>query len=305
MLSDEKFYDRAQKFTLLKNTESKYFSFDEYKTLIESNQKDKNNKIVYLYATDKEEQYSYIESAKNRGYDVLLLDNQLDSHFVNLLESKFTDSTFARVDAGHIDSLISKEEISKPDLSESEISDISTAFESILPAGPHYSVTVENLGEQESAVLITQSEFMRSYREMSAMGGGMNFYGSMPESYNLIVNNNHPVIKKILNEKEEKLSSQIEKLSTKLSEPQAKLKELEEKIKDKKEEEIETTIKDEKETLEKEINSLNEQRRDKVKEFASKSDLLKQVCDLALLSNGMLKGEELNKFVKRSLSLIK
>ncbi|MDD4655788.1 MAG: molecular chaperone HtpG [Bacteroidales bacterium] len=305
MLSDEKFYDRAQKFTLLKNTESKYFSFDEYKTLIESNQKDKNNKIVYLYATDKEEQYSYIESAKNRGYDVLLLDNQLDSHFVNLLESKFTDSTFARVDAGHIDSLISKEEISKPDLSESEISDISTAFESILPAGPHYSVTVENLGEQESAVLITQSEFMRRYREMSAMGGGMNFYGSMPESYNLIVNNNHPVIKKILNEKEEKLSSQIEKLSTKLSEPQAKLKELEEKIKDKKEEEIETTIKDEKETLEKEINSLNEQRRDKVKEFASKSDLLKQVCDLALLSNGMLKGEELNKFVKRSLSLIK
>lgn len=305
MLSDEKFYDKAQKFTLLKNTDNKYFSFDEYKALIESNQKDKNNKLVYLYSTNKEEQFSYIESAKNRGYDVLLLDNQLDSHFVNLLESKFTDSTFTRVDAGYIDTLISKEEMSKPDLKEDEIDDISTAFESILPSGAQYSVSVENLGEQESAVLITQSEFMRRYREMSAMGGGMNFYGSLPESYNLIVNNNHPVIKKILAEKEEKLSSTIEELSNKISEPQLKLKELEDKIKGKKEEEIETTTKDEKVSLEKEIESLNQERKEKVTEFAKQSDLLKQVCDLALLSNGMLKGEELNKFVKRSLSLIK
>lgn len=305
MLSDEKFYDKAQKFTLLKNTDNKYFSFDEYKALIESNQKDKNNKLVYLYSTNKEEQFSYIESAKNRGYDVLLLDNQLDSHFVNLLESKFTDSTFTRVDAGYIDTLISKEEMSKPDLKEDEIDDISTAFESILPSGAQYSVSVENLGEQESAVLITQSEFMRRYREMSAIGGGMNFYGSLPESYNLIVNNNHPVIKKILAEKEEKLSSTIEELSNKISEPQLKLKELEDKIKGKKEEEIETTTKDEKVSLEKEIESLNQERKEKVTEFAKQSDLLKQVCDLALLSNGMLKGEELNKFVKRSLSLIK
>ncbi len=305
MLSDEKFYDKAQKFTLLKNTDNKYFSFDEYKALIESNQKDKNNKLVYLYSTNKEEQYSYIESAKNRGYDVLLLDNQLDSHFVNLLESKFTDSTFTRVDAGYIDTLISKEEMSKPNLKEGEIDDISTAFESILPSGPHYSVSVENLGEQESAVLITQSEFMRRYREMSAMGGGMNFYGSLPESYNLIVNNNHPVIKKILAEKDAKLSSTIEELSNKISAPQLKLKELEEKVKGKKEEEIEITTKDEKASLEKEIESLNQERKEKVIEFAKQSDLLKQVCDLALLSNGMLKGEELNKFVKRSLSLIK
>lgn len=305
MLSDEKFYDKAQKFTLLKNTDNKYFSFDEYKALIESNQKDKNNKLVYLYSTNKEEQYSYIESAKNRGYDVLLLDNQLDSHFVNLLESKFTDSTFTRVDAGYIDTLISKEEMSKPNLKEGEIDDISTAFESILPSGPHYSVSVENLGEQESAVLITQSEFMRRYREMSAMGGGMNFYGSLPESYNLIVNNNHPVIKKILAEKDAKLSSTIEELSNKISAPQLKLKELEEKVKGKKEEEIEITTKDEKASLEKEIESLNQERKEKVTEFAKQSDLLKQVCDLALLSNGMLKGEELNKFVKRSLSLIK
>lgn len=305
MLSDEKFYNKAQKFTLLKNTDNKYFSFDEYKALIESNQKDKNNKLVYLYSTNKEEQFSYIESAKNRGYDVLLLDNQLDSHFVNLLESKFTDSTFTRVDAGYIDTLISKEEMSKPNLKEGEIDDISTAFESILPSGPHYSVSVENLGEQESAVLITQSEFMRRYREMSAMGGGMNFYGSLPESYNLIVNNNHPVIKKILAEKDEKLSSTIEELSNKISAPQLKLKELEEKVKGKKEEEIEITTKDEKASLEKKIESLNQERKEKVIEFAKQSDLLKQVCDLALLSNGMLKGEELNKFVKRSLSLIK
>lgn len=236
MLSDEKFYDKAQKFTLLKNTENKYFSFDEYKALIESNQKDKNNKIVYLYSTNKEDQFSYIESAKNRGYDVLLLDNQLDSHFVNLLESKFTDSTFTRVDAGYIDTLISKEEMSKPDLKEDDISDIATAFESVLPAGPHYSITVENLGDRESAVLITQSEFMRRYREMSALGGGMNFYGSLPESYNLIINHNHPVIKKILNDKDEQLNNDIKELSGKISEPQLKLKEIEILIKDKKEE---------------------------------------------------------------------
>ncbi|MFA6770621.1 MAG: molecular chaperone HtpG, partial [Bacteroidales bacterium] len=305
MLSDEKFYDRAQKFTLLKNTEGNYFSFDEYKKLIEDNQKDKNNKIVYLYSTNKEEQFAYIESAKNRGYDVLLLDNQLDSHFVNLLESKFTDSTFTRVDAGYIDALIAKEEMSKPDLKEDEISDISIAFEAVLPAGPHYSITVESLGEQESAVLITQSEFMRRYREMSAMGGGMNFYGSMPESYNLIVNNNHPVIKKILTEKEENLNTAIEEISKKILEPQLKLKELEIEIKDTKEEEVETTVKDKKASLEKEIETLKQERKEKVTEFATKSDLLKQVCDLALLSNGMLKGEELNKFVKRSLLLIK
>jgi len=305
MLSDEKFYDKAQKFTLLKNTDNKYFSFDEYKALIESSQKDKNNKIIYLYATNKEEQFSYIESAKNRGYDVLLLDNQLDSHFVNLLESKFTDSTFTRVDAGYIDTLISKEEMAKPDLKDDEISDISTAFESILPAGPHYSVTVENLGEKESAVLITQSEFMRRYREMSAMGGGMNFYGSMPESYNLIVNNNHPVIQKILKEKDQNLSTTITELNSKISVPELKLKELEDMTKDKKDEEIETTVKDQKVALEKEIESLNKKRKEKITEFAAKSELLKQVCDLALLSNGMLKGEELNKFVKRSLSLIK
>lgn len=305
MLSDEKFYDRAQKFTLLKNTDDKYFSFDEYRTLIESNQKDKNNKVVYLYSTNKEEQFSYIESAKNRGYDVLLLDNQLDSHFVNLLESKFTDSTFTRVDAGYIDTLISKEEMSKPDLKEDVIRDVSVAFEAVLPAGPMYSISIENLGEQESAVLITQSEFMRRYREMSAMGGGMNFYGSMPESYNLIVNNNHPVIQKILNEKNEKLGNTIEELSNKISGPQLKLKELEDSIKGKKEEEIETITKDEKVALEKEIESLNQERKEKVTEFATKSELLKQVCDLALLSNGMLKGEELSKFVKRSLSLIK
>ncbi|NCC46435.1 MAG: molecular chaperone HtpG [Bacteroidia bacterium] len=305
MLSDEKFFERAEKFALLKNTDNKYFSFEEYKQLIESNQTDKNKKLVYLYANDSQKQYTYIESAKSKGYDVLLLDNQLDSHFVNLLESKFNDSSFARVDSDHIDKLILKEEIKTPDLLSQELNDLSTAFESVLPQGPHYNVTVENLGEKENAVLITQSEFMRRYRDMSALGGGMNFYGSLPESFNITVNHDHPVIQKIFEQKISTMQGILDQISLQAESVKQKLDSIKEKIGDKKEEEIETSLKDEKSAAEKEMENINQERNSKMKEFAQNNQLIRQVCDLALLSNGMLKGEELDKFVKRSLSLIK
>ena len=304
MLTDEKFYERAEKFSLLKNTVGKFFSYEEYKKLIESEQTDKNKKLIYLYSTDVQEQYSYIESARNRGYDVLVFDSQLDSHFVNLLESKFKDSSFMRVDSDHIDKLIQKTDKEKPLISESEVKDISNAFEAVMPSGSHYSVSLENLGENEPAVLITRSEFMRRYREMSALNGGMNFYGSLPESYNLTINYSHSAIKKIIEQKSEKLSSDISAFDSRIATPVKALDEIKESIKGKKEDDIDITVKERKESLEREIEGINEERKNLLATFGKENEIVRQVCDLALLSNGMLKGEDLNRFIKRSLTLI-
>ena len=198
MLSDEKFCDRAMKFCLLKSTEGKYFSIEDYRKAIEGSQTDKDKKVVFLYATDTESQYSFIEAAKNRGYDVLLMDCQLDSHFVNLLEAKLENVRFARVDSDSIDNLIPTEEKIRPELSEADQEALSAIFKSVLPAGNEYLVQADNLGADAAPILITQSEFMRRYREMSAMGGGMNFYGEMPEMYNITVNMQNPLVEKIV-----------------------------------------------------------------------------------------------------------
>ena len=203
MLSDEKFCDRAMKFALYKNTDGKFFGYEDYKKAIELNQKDKDDKLVYLYATDTVEQFQYIETAKNRGYDVLLFDCQLDAHFVNLLESKFQKSVFVRVDSDSIDKLIKKADVTEPVLTDEQKKDLTSIFESILPAENKYSIVAENLGEQGAPILITQSEFMRRYRDMSALGGGMNFYGELPKSFNIGVNMEHPIIKRILDQKAE------------------------------------------------------------------------------------------------------
>lgn len=304
MLTDEKFYERAEKFSLLKNSDNKYFSYEEYRTAIEPSQTDRHKKLIYLYATDIHEQFSFIESAKNRGYDVLIFDSQLDAHFINLLESKFKESSFARVDSDHVDKLIQKEEKEKPAISESEEKDIASAFEAVLPSGSHYSVVVENLGETDAAVLITQSEFMRRYREMSALNGGMNFYGSLPESYTVTVNFSHPAIKKILTEKEEKLSARVNEIDAKLTSPTETLEKFNEKVKGIKDEDMDKADRDERERLEGEVEKVKQERKDLMAGFGKENQLIRQVCDLALLSNGMLKGEELNRFVKRSLSLI-
>ena len=201
MLSDEKFCERALKFALLKNTDGKYFSFDEYKSAVESAQTDKDKKLVYLYATNLEDQYAYIEAAKNKGYDVLLMDCELDSHYVNLLEQKLTDTRFARVDSDAVENLIPKEDKVKPEMKEDERYDLENLFKAVLPEGNDYFVQGDNLGENAAPILITQNEFMRRYREMSALGGGMNFYGSMPESYNITVNLENPLVAKIVGAK--------------------------------------------------------------------------------------------------------
>src|SRR5574344_2704583 len=209
MLSDEKFYEKAQNFALLKTTDGKYFNYQEYKALIEPDQTDKNKKIVYLYTTDPVSQYSYIEEAKNKGYQVLIFDSQLDAHFVNLLESKFKDATFARVDADSIDALIQKDNREKPKLQEHEEQDLTYAMESIMPKTAHYNVQVENLGENSAPILITQSEFMRRYREMSSLNGGLNFYGEMPDSYTITMNYENSLIKKVMENKENLTSAKL------------------------------------------------------------------------------------------------
>ena len=248
MLSDEKFCERAMKFCLLKNTENKYFSIEDYKKAIEGEQTDKDKKVVFLYATDLEGQYSFIEAAKNRGYDVLIMDCQLDSHFVNLLEAKLENVRFARVDSDSIDNLIPKEDKVKPELSEKEQEDLSTIFTTVLPKGNEYHVQADNLGANAAPILITQSEFMRRYREMSAMGGGMNFYGEMPAMYNITVNMENPLIARIM-----------------------------------------------------EAKGAHE---GELEAFASDNQMLKQVTDLALLANGMLKGKDLSDFIARSAKVV-
>ncbi len=197
MLSDEKFCERAMSFALLKNTDGKYFSLEDYRKAIEPAQTDKDKNVVYLYATKPDEQYSFIEAAKNMGYDVLLMDCELDSHWVNLLEGKIEHTRFARVDSDSVSNLIRKEETVKPELSEDDKKTLEEMFKAVLPEGNDYKIDAENLGENSSPVLITQNEFMRRYREMSSMGGGMNFYGSLPESYNILVNMQNPLVSKI------------------------------------------------------------------------------------------------------------
>lgn len=237
MLSDSKFYDRASKFALLKNSDNKYFNFEDYTKVISENQKDKSGKIVYLYANDQVAQFSYIERVKNLGYDVLIFDSPLCAHFVSMLESKFSDAKFVRVDSDIPERLIQKEEITKPELSEELTSELQKLFSAKMPEDVNFTVAFENMGINNLPVIITQDEFMRRYRDMSAVGGGMNFMGTLPESYSLVVNCEHPVFEKIKEEKDEKLIS--------------------------------------------------------------------QVCDIALLANNLLKGEALDKFIKRSVDLLK
>ncbi|MBR5855867.1 MAG: molecular chaperone HtpG [Bacteroidales bacterium] len=305
MLSDEKFFEKARKFALLKTVDGKFFNYEDYRKLIEPEQTDKEKKVVYLYTTDPVAQYSYIEEAKNRGYQVLVFDSQLDAHFVNLLESKLENAKFARVDADSIDNLIQKENREKPQLRANEERELAFAFESVLPEGANYHVQVENLGVTAAPIVITQSEFMRRYREMSALGGGLNFYGEMPESYTVVLNYENPLIRKIVADKDEQTKSVTDTLDAKQVATQSSLDEINSRNKDKKEDEISTADKDERERLNKELDTLNDERKNAMVDFAGKNTLLKQVVDLALLSNNMLKGKELHSFIKRSLDILK
>lgn len=282
MLSDEKFCERALKFALFKNTDGKYFSLEDYRKAIAENQTDKDKKVVYLYATYTDEQYAFIEAAKNKGYDVLLMDCELDSHYVNLLEQKIPDTRFARVDSDTIDNLIPKSEKVKPEMAQADKDDLSAMFKAVLPKDNDYFVEADNLGESAAPVIITRNEFMRRYREMSAMGGGMNFYGNMPESFNITVNLENPVMAGIVTEAKSKITPMQELPA----EPGKDASE------------------DEKKRINDERQAIKDAHQAVVDEYAAGNDILKQVIDLALLSNGLLKGKALSDFIARSEKVI-
>ena len=304
MITEEKFYEKAEKFALFKNTDGKYFTFEEYQSLIKENQTDKNKSLIYLYATDREEQYSFIDAAKAKGYDVLLMDGQLDTHYINHLEQKFKDSRFTRVDADVVDKLIEKGDSKELKLTSEQQNRLTPVFRSQLPQASNYIVTYEAMNETENPILITQSEFMRRMKDMSQLGGGMNFYGNMPDSYNLVVNGNHPQILRINEELEKKLDAELKKIDEKIRPMADNKAELDKATKDKKEEEIKQADKDRIEELTKKITELEDKKEKMLSKFGSGNKRVKQLIDLALLANGMLKGEELTKFVKRSIELL-
>lgn len=306
MLTDEKFYEKAEKFTLFKNSDGKYFTFEEYETLIKENQMDKDKNLCYLYATDKETQFTFIENAKAKGYDVLMMDGQLDTHFINHVEQKFTNSRFLRVDSDVVDKLIKKEDTEESNLSGEEKTQLTHMFESQLPGSVNFTVAFESLGENDDPIIVTQSEFMRRMKDMSAMGGGgMNFYGEMPDSYNLVVNSNHRLIEKVLEQKEKKVGTKVSKINDELN-PYIEEKSSLEKAKEgKKEEEINQADKDKLTDVDKKIDEINNNKKEVLAKYGKENKYVKQLIDLALLANNMLKGEDLTKFVKRSVELIK
>ena len=297
MLTNEEFCEKALKFALLKNVDGKYFSFDEYRTAVSGNQTDKDNKVVYLYATDKDAQYSFIEGAENKGYDVLLMDCELDAHYVNLLEQKLQDCRFCRVDSDSIDNLIPKEDRKRPELSESEKEDLGTLFKAALPAEYEYVVNGDNLGVDADPILITQNEFMRRYREMSSMGGGMNFYGSFPASYDITVNLENPLVSKILEAKNASVKPQAEVTP---ADPEI-LKAGE--AKDATDEQKKAA--EDARTAEREARkAASDEHKSEIEEFAAGNEILHQIIDLALLANGMLKGKALSEFIARSRKVV-
>jgi molecular chaperone HtpG len=309
MLSDEKFYERAEKFALLKNVDGKYFTLEEYKTLVGENQKDKNGDVIYLYANNTDEQYSYIQHAKDKGYDVLIMDGQLDIHAISQYEQKIEKTRFVRVDSDVIEKIIQKEDVSKVTLNDDQRDALVTVFDSQLPAidKTNFIVTFEQLAPTTNPVFITQNEFMRRMKEMSAMQGGggmMSFYGEMPDSYNLVVNTAHPVIEKLLKDEETACNNEVSPIATELSEVKVKHDKLKDSHKGKKDEEIPTEEKSELEILQKQIDELTEKKKTVFKAFASGNKQVNQLIDLALLANNMLKGEALANFVKRSVELL-
>ena len=307
MLSQEDFYDRAKEFALFKDTENKFFTFEEYKMLIKDSQTDKDGQLIYLYATNKEEQYSYIEAAKAKGYSVLMLDGQLDVHMVSMLEQKFEKSRFARVDADIIDRLIVKEERHETSLTEEESANLSQTFRSQLPKieKVEFTVEVQDLGENAQPVLITQNEWMRRMKDISHFQSGMNFYAQMPDAFSLVLNSNHRLVKQVLSDEAAHCSEALKPVLAELKGLNARLAALRQSQKDKKAEEITQEEKDEMAKTEKAVSEETEKKNGIIADYAASNQIVKQLIDLALLQNGMLKGAGLDAFLKRSIDLIK
>ena len=306
MLSQEDFYDRAKDFVLLKDTEGKHFTFEEYKTLIKDNQTDKEGNLVYLYANNAEEQYSYIESAKAKGYSVLLFDGQLDAPMVSMLEQKFEKSRFTRVDSDIIDRLIVKDDVKKDELSVEERDNMTQVFSSQMPKLEHaeFMVNVEALGENAQPVVITQNEYMRRMKEMSQFQPGMSFYQQMPDSYNLVLNSEHPLIKKVLDDTKAACGETLVPIDAEIKSLEAKQSALKQLLDKKKPEELTQEEKDERQNTEKAISEQKEKRNSIIAGYAKDNKIVHQLIDLALLQNGMLKGAALNEFLKRSVDII-
>lgn len=306
MLSQEDFYDRAKDFALLKDTEGKHFTFEEYKTLIKDNQTDKEGNLVYLYANNAEEQYSYIESAKAKGYSVLLFDGQLDAPMVSMLEQKFDKSRFTRVDSDIIDRLIVKDDVKKDELSVEERDNMTQVFSSQMPKLEHaeFMVNVEALGENAQPVVITQNEYMRRMKEMSQFQPGMSFYQQMPDSYSLVLNSEHPLIKKVLDDTKAACGEALAPIDGEIKSLEAKQSALKQLLDKKKPEELTQEEKDERQNTEKAISEQKEKRSSIIAGYAKDNKIVHQLIDLALLQNGMLKGAALNEFLKRSVDII-
>ena len=307
MLSDEKFYERAQKFVLLKDTEDKYYTLDEYKKLIEGNQTDKDGQLVYLYATDKEAQYSYIDTAISRGYDVLLMNGQLDPHFIGMLEQKLEKSRFVRVDSDLIDKLIKKSDTTSNTALDEQQRDIMTSvFKSQIPAmeKSDFLVMFEPVGATAQPIVITQNEFMRRMKDKAAIQSGMAFYGELPDSYNLIVNTDHPLSQKVIADTESACKSELTPILDELKTVNEEIERLQEAKKDKKDDEIPVADKEALKHAEEKAKELRAKESDILKTYADQTPLVRQLVDLALLSNNMLKGEALSKFIKRSVEML-
>ena len=306
MLTQEDFYDKAQKFALFTDTDGKYYTFEEYQTLIKDNQTDKDKNLIYLYANNKDEQFAYIEAAKNKGYNVLLMDGQLDVAMVSMLEQKLEKSRFTRVDSDVVDNLIVKEDKKSDVLEASKQEALSAAFKSQLPKMEkvEFNVMTQALGENGSPVMITQSEYMRRMKEMANIQAGMSFYGEMPDMFNLVLNSDHKLVKEVLADEEKECSAAIAPIQTELEDVTKRHDALKKKQEGKKDEDIPTAEKDELNDLDKKWDELKQQKDSIFAGYAGKNKVVRQLIDLALLQNNMLKGEALNNFVKRSIELI-
>ncbi len=307
MLTNEKFYESAKDFFLYKNVDGKFFTLEEYKNIIKDNQTDKDNTIIALYASNKDEQYSFIEAAKAKGYDVLVLDSAFDSHFINQAEQKNQGIRFMRVDSDTLDKLIRKSDAPTSKFNDEEKNDISSMFQSQTPKGGNKNFTIEldSLGEDAMPVMITQSEFMRRMKDMGKMGGPeASFYNNLPDNLTLVVNESHPVVKQLVEKAWSDTSSEIDAIEDEVAPVKKDLEALNTLTKDKKDEEISTEEKNKKEELQKKISALDGKRKAVFEKFAADNKLVKQLIDLALLANNMLRGEDLTKFVKRSVELL-
>ena len=306
MLSNESFYDKAKDFALVKDIEGKYFTLDEYRTLIKDNQTDKDSQLIYLYTTNAEEQYSYIEAAKAKGYSVLVMDGELDAPTVSMLEQKLEKSRFSRVDADIIDRLIVKDDVKKAELTDDERENLQQTFRSQLPKldKAEFNVEVEAMGEQAQPVMITQSEYMRRMKEMSRFQAGMSFYGEMPDSYNIVLNTDHKLVKKILDDEKTNTEEALKPILSELKGLNARLQVLNQEQSKKKYDELTQEEKDDKANTQKAIDEQKQKRDALIADYAKDNNIVHQLIDLALLQNGMLKGEALDRFLRRSVEMI-